>query len=153
MDEINTGSPNVIDARGQSISREVHNGVAFANFKAHKMSYLNITSIDTDYVVDGKECGFACADISSCFSYNLAASYDINGRKLCELLPSDKYNNSDKFVSNQSFHHFSIVVRISMKASLKCIFIISSFFFGFFLVNCYLQGPGGHGIKLFLRKV
>ena len=45
MDEINTGSPNVIDARGQSISREVHNGVAFANFKAHKFSYLNITSI------------------------------------------------------------------------------------------------------------
>ena len=132
MDEINTGSPNVIDARGQSISREVHNGVAFANFKAHKFSYLNITSIGTDYVVDGKECGSACADISSCFSYNLAASYDINGRKLCELLPFDKYNNSDKFVSNQSFHHFSIVVSISMKASLKCIFIISSFFFRFF---------------------
>ena len=131
MDEINTGSPNVIDARGQSISREVHNGVAFANFKAHKMSYLNITSIDTDYVVDGKECGFACADISSCFSYNLAASYDINGRKLCELLPSDKYNNSDKFVSNHSFHHFSIVVSISTTASLKCIFI-NSFSFSFF---------------------
>ena len=131
MDEINTGSPNVIDAGGQSISRGVHNGVAFANFKAHKMSYLNITSIGTDDVVDGKECGFACVDISSCFSYNLAASYDINGRKLCELLPSDKYNNSDKFVSNQSFHHFSIVVSISMTASLKCIFT-SSFFSPFF---------------------
>ena len=131
MDEINTGSPNVIDARGQSISRGVHNGVAFANFKAHKMSYLNITSIGTDYVVDGKECGFACVGISSCFSYNLAASHDINGRKLCELLPSDKYNNSDKFVSNQSFHHFSIVVSISMTASLKFIFT-SSFFFPFF---------------------
>ena len=131
MDEINTGSPNHIDVRGQSISRGVHNGLAFANFKAHKMSYLNITSIGADYVVDGEECGFACVDISSCFSYNLAASYDINGRKLCELLPSDKYNNSDKFVSNQSFHHFSIVVSISMTASLKCIFT-SSFFFPFF---------------------
>ena len=147
MDEINTGSPNVIDARDQSISRGVHNGVAFANFKAHKMSYLNITSIGTDYVVDGKECGFACFGISSCFSYNLAASYDINGRKLCELLPSDKYNNSDKFVSNQSFHHFSIVVSISMTASLKCIF--TSSFFPFFLVNYYLQGSGRYGIELF----
>ena len=151
MDEINTGSPNVVDARGQSISRGVHNGVAFANFKAHKFSYLNITSIGTDYVVDGKECGSACADISSCFSYNLAASYDINGRKLCELLPSDKYNNSVKFVSNQSFHHFSLVVSISMASSLKCIFI-SSFLFSFFLVNYYLQDSGRHGIELFQQQ-
>ena len=114
MDEINTGSPSVIDARDQSISRGVHNGAAFANFKAHKFSYLNITSIGTDYVVDGKECGFACADISSCFSYNLAAFYDINGRKSCELLPSDKYNNSEKFISSQFFHHFSIAVSTLM---------------------------------------
>ncbi|XP_068679247.1 epidermal growth factor-like protein 6 [Montipora foliosa] len=42
------------------------------------------------------------------FSYNLAAKPDINGKLLCELLPSDKYNNSDKFVSNEFFHHFSI---------------------------------------------
>ena len=151
MDEINTGSPNVIDARGQSISLGVHNGVAFDNFKAHKFSYLNITSIGTDYVVDGEECGFACVAILSCFSYNLAASYDTNGRKLCELLPSDKYNNSDKFLSNQSFHHFSIVVSISKTASLKCIFI-SSFFFYFFLVNYYLHGSGKQGIELFQQQ-
>jgi hypothetical protein len=63
MDEISTGTPNVIDARGQSISRGVHNGIAFANFKAHKFSYLNITSLGTGYVVNGKECGFACVNI------------------------------------------------------------------------------------------
>ena len=55
MDEINTGSLNVIDARGQSISRGVHNGVAFANFKAHNFSYLNITSIGTDFVLNQKK--------------------------------------------------------------------------------------------------
>ena len=147
MDEINTGSISVTDARGQSISRRVHNGVAFANFKAHEFSYLNITSISTDYVVDGEECGFACADISSCFSYNLAASYDINGRKLCELLPSDKYNNSDKFVSSQSFHHFSIVVSILMTASLKCIFIYICFHF-----SKKLLYSGRHGINLFQQQ-
>ena len=48
MDEINTGTPNIIDARGQSTSRGVHNGIAFAKFKAHKFSYLNITSFGTD---------------------------------------------------------------------------------------------------------
>ena len=115
MDKTNTGSPNVIDARGQSISRGVHNGVAFANFKAHKFSYLNITSIGTDFVPNG----VACVNIPSCFSFNLAAFYDVNGRILCELLPSDKYNNSDKFVSSQSFHHFSITVSALMSTSLK----------------------------------
>ena len=119
MVKTNTGSPNVIDARGQSISRGVHNGVAFANFKAHKFSYLNITSIGTDFVPNGKECGVACVNIPSCFSFNLAAFYDVNGRILCELLPSDKYNNSDKFVSSQSFHHFSIAVSALMSTSLK----------------------------------
>ena len=128
MDEINTGSLNIIDSRSQSISQRVQNGVAFANFQAHEFSYLNITSIGTDYVVSEEECGFACAEIPSCFSYNLAASNDSNGRILCELLPSDKYNNSEKFLSNrQSFHHFSIVVSMSVTASLKCIFIISFF--------------------------
>ena len=106
---IKTGSPNVNDAPAQSINRGVHNGFAFANFNAHRFSYLNITSLGTDYVLNGEECGFACVGIPSCFSYNLAAFYDING-VLCELLPSDKYNNSDNFTSSQLFHHFSIVV-------------------------------------------
>jgi len=126
MDEINTGSPNVIDARGKSINRGVHNGIAFANFKAHKFSYLNITSLGTDYVLSEKECSFACVNIASCFSFNLAA-LDINGRILCELLPSDKYNNSDRFVSSQYFHHFSIAVSTSITAPLKCISIITLF--------------------------
>ena len=124
--EINTGTSNVIDARAQSISRGVHNGVAFANFKAHKFSYLNITALGTDYVINGKECGLACAVIPSCFSFNLAAVYDINERVLCELLPSDKYNNSDKFISSQLFHHYSIGVSTSLANSLKCILINDS---------------------------
>ena len=123
VNEINTGTPEVIDPRAQSISRGVHNGVAFANFKAHKFSYLNITSLGTDYVLNGEECGFACADILSCFSYNLAAFYDNIGRILCELLPSDKYNNSDKFKRSQLFHHFSIAVSTPLTNSLKCILI------------------------------
>ena len=110
LDEIDTGTHNVTDARGQSISRGVRNGVAFASFKAHKFSYLNITSLGTDNVFNGEQCGFACDNTPSCFSFNLAAFYDINGRILCELLPSDKYNNSDKFITSQLFHHFSIGV-------------------------------------------
>ena len=104
MDEIDAGTTDVIGERG------VQSGFAFANFELHKFSYLNITSLGSDYVLDGEECGFACVSLPSCFSYNLAAFYDINGRMSCELLPSDKYNNSDKFISSQLFHHFSIAV-------------------------------------------
>jgi len=109
-----TGKPNVTEAPGKNISQEVHHNIAFANFKAHKFSYLNITSLSTDYVVNEDECSFAYVDIPSCFSYNLATFPDISGRILCELLPSDKYNNSDKFIVSQLFNHFSIWVSISL---------------------------------------
>ena len=56
------------------------------------------------------ECGFACLGITSCFSYNLAAFSDLRGKLLCEPLPSDKFNNSDKFTDSLLYHHFSIPV-------------------------------------------
>ena len=84
--------------------------VNFVNFKSDEFFYLNITKLGSELVEYGDECGFACLEIPSCISYNLAAFPDINGQSLCELLPSDKYNNSDKFASNKSFHHFSIPV-------------------------------------------
>jgi len=82
--------------------------LVYVNYVVDEFSYLNITSVSANLIEDENECGFACLEITSCFSYNLAASPDSNGKLLCELLPSDKYNNSDKFVSNKFFHHFSI---------------------------------------------
>ena len=85
--------------------------MAYARFKAHKLSYLNITNIGSDYVLKGSECGLACVNIPSCFSFNLAAFADIiSGKIFCELLPSDIYNNSEKFVASQFHHHYSITV-------------------------------------------
>lgn len=78
------------------------------DFKAKQFSYLNITVITSVFVPDGIDCGFACLTSTSCFSYNLAAFPDVNGKLLCELLPSDKYNNTDKFIASPIFHHFSI---------------------------------------------
>ena len=75
-----------------------------------EFSYLNITSLAADLVEDQSDCGFGCLETSSCFSYNLAAFPDINAKLLCELLPSDKYNNSDKLVPSNVFHHYSIAV-------------------------------------------
>ncbi|XP_068737215.1 EGF-like repeat and discoidin I-like domain-containing protein 3 [Montipora capricornis] len=94
---------------GKVISRgEPNIGVSFVNFKEDKFSYLNITILGYSHVDRIPQCSLACLETLTCFSYNLAAFPDINGKLLCELLPSDKYNNSDKFISNEAFHHFSI---------------------------------------------
>ncbi|XP_068736770.1 EGF-like repeat and discoidin I-like domain-containing protein 3 [Montipora capricornis] len=94
---------------GKAISRgEPHTGVSFVNLKEDKFSYLNITILGYSHVDWMPQCSFACLETLTCFSYNLAAYPNINGKLLCELLPSDKYNNSDKFMVNESFHHFSI---------------------------------------------
>ena len=85
--------------------------VGYANFKAHKFSYLNITILGESLVERGSVCALACLETVPCFSFNLAAFPDINAGNLwCELLPSDKYNNSEKFVHSNYFHHFSISV-------------------------------------------
>ena len=92
------------------LNRNLLEGVSSGNFEKDESSYLNITSIVSQLIEDTIECGFACLEISSCFSYNLAAFPDVNRKLLCELLPSDKYNNSDKFNTSKLFHHFSIPV-------------------------------------------
>ena len=97
-------------------------GVAYANFMSHTFSYLNITGIASNYVMNGGECGFACVNTPSCFSFNLVLIQDIVGKVLCELLPSDMYNNSDKFVYSSSRHHYSIRVSVRFKTS-HCFFL------------------------------
>ncbi|XP_073259149.1 protein lin-12-like [Porites lutea] len=83
--------------------------VFYANFVISEFSYLNIPSIGRELNTQGGNvCGLACLEIPSCFSYNVAAFPDVNGKFLCELLPSDKFNNSDKFNASREFHHVSI---------------------------------------------
>ena len=86
-------------------------GVAYANFAVHKFRYLNLAPLVSASVTEPRECGKRCVDHPSCFSTNLAAFRDQDGKVICELLPSDKYNNSNKFIGHQTFHHLSIKVR------------------------------------------
>ena len=99
-----------IDA-SKALKRDVGEGVAYANFAAHKFCYLNLPPLVSALVTEPQVCGKLCVDHSSCFSTNLAAFRDQDGKMICELLPSDKYNNSNKFIENATFHHFSIKVR------------------------------------------
>ena len=82
-----------------------------------QFSYLNITSIGRNLIQEENDCGYACLEIPSCFSYNVAAFPDVNNKRLCELLPSDKFNNSDKFNASEEFHHFFISVSQTSKWS------------------------------------
>ena len=82
----------------------------YVNFMISEFSYLNITSIARNLIQNENDCGYACLENSSCFSYNVAAFPGVNGKLLCELLPSDKFNNSDKLNASKEFHHFYIPV-------------------------------------------
>lgn len=79
------------------------------------------TNIISDNVDKASECGLACLEIPSCLSYNLAVFPNINHKLLCELLPSHKYNNSEKFIASSLFLHFSIYGgKASVRFDTKC---------------------------------
>ena len=43
-------------------------GVSHVNFEPKEFAYLNITRISSQLVQKDIECGFACLEITSCFS-------------------------------------------------------------------------------------
>ena len=96
----------------KAIKRDGSNdGVSYVNLAKDEFSYLNITALNGRDSVDNMPgCSLACLDTPSCFSFNVGATRDGNNRFSCQLLPSDKYNNSDKFMPSYTFHHFSIAV-------------------------------------------
>lgn len=85
-------------------------GFAYASFAEHKFRYLNTTRLASILVNEPQECDFSCLLHSSCYSFNKAILPDIGQKILCELLQSDKYNESSKFLASREFHHYSIEV-------------------------------------------
>ena len=108
---VNQAASEVYIDGSKALKRDAGEGVAYANFALHKFRYLNVTPLVSASVKELRECGKLCVDHSSCFSTNLAAFRDQNGKMICELLPSDKFNNSNEYIENATFHHFSIEVR------------------------------------------
>ena len=99
----------VIDGT-RNLKRDSSQGVAYAKFFTDSFHFLNTTPLLTVSVNELRECAGLCVDHFSCFSFNGAATRDLEGKLLCELLPSDKYNKSAYFTASQKFHHFSIKV-------------------------------------------
>ena len=84
----------------------------FANFRAHKGYYLNVTTVGTELVQRSSECALKCLESDPCLSFNLADLNDNIDNLLCELLPSDRYTRSDKFNVNHLGYHYSIAVKL-----------------------------------------
>lgn len=114
------------------------NGVAYANFAAHTFHYLNTTPLLPVSVNKFAECGKLCVDHFLCFSFNVAVFRDAERKIFCELLPSDKYNESSKFSSSQIFHHFSIKVCYYILFSRKNSYILSVINLTFWSQSKYL---------------
>ena len=83
----------------------------FVYFQEDKFSVLNIIALAKRVVKDSLSCAFSCLGNQKCFSFNIAAFPDKAGKFTCEILSSDKYNNSENFLPSRTLHHFSIVVR------------------------------------------
>ncbi|XP_074607274.1 uncharacterized protein LOC141860159 [Acropora palmata] len=89
----------------------------FAYFIEEKFSLLNIAPAVKRVAENSLSCAFSCLSNLACFSFNFAAFPDKDGKFTCEILSSDKYNNSEKFLPSKTVHHFSI---LSPCSSLPC---------------------------------
>ena len=94
----------------KNLMRNAEHGLAYANFEIHKSHKLNITPLVSFAAKNLWQCGKSCVDRPQCFSINFVELSQTEESSLCQLLPSDKYLNSNKFVSTRFSHHLSIQV-------------------------------------------
>ena len=100
--------------------RDTFTKIYFGDFECYENHVIAVTpelrAGQTVKVGESLDCGFACTRLKTCFSYNFGLTPDGDGKHVCELLSTDKYNNSGNFQGDANFHHFAIRVRTSMKA-------------------------------------
>ena len=102
------------DAAQPVLQRDSNEKLTFAIFKDHLFHVLDIPKIEGVAVQTSRHCLLRCVKNHRCFSTNVAAYPQPNGNLSCELLATDKYNASEKFKANHTFHHFSIMVSSSV---------------------------------------
>ena len=97
----------------RSLQRDPNKQLSYAKFMEHIYHVLDVPKIEGVAVRTGSQCLLRCVNDDRCFSTNIGAFYLPNGKLWCDLLPTDKYNTSEKFKTNHTFHHYSITVSIS----------------------------------------
>ena len=104
----------------------------FTYFLAQEGYYLNVTTVGTEVVQDSFECAFKCLQKDPCLSFNLADLDDNIDNLLCELLPSDQYTHSNKFITNHLWYHHSIAVKLIF---LFLLYLIITFYYLILIVT------------------
>ena len=92
------------------LQRDPNKPLRYAQFIEYFYHVLDVPKIEGVTVQTGRLCLLRCVKNDRCFSTNTGALHLPNGNVSCDLLPTDKYNVSDKFKANHTFHHYSIMV-------------------------------------------
>lgn len=118
----------------------------YASFIENRHHYLRIQNIlHRDPVYDFFQCALNCLVTVRCRSFNLKLQAELDGKHLCELLASDKFNHSDSegYEVSTEFHHYSIAVRFAFLAVLfQSILLIILNLFSVILVTIVIGGLG-----------
>ena len=92
----------------------LQSALQFSDFFVNEpFHYLNVERVRSSQVQSAFECAHACLGETLCLSFNLAA-LRLGDTLFCELLASDKYNAPEQLEPSQQFHHFSILVSVSI---------------------------------------
>jgi len=92
------------------LQRDPNKPLRYAQFIEHFYHVLDVPKIEGVTVQTGRQCLLQCVKNDRCFSTNTGTLHLPNGNISCDLLPTDKYNASEKFKANHTFHHYSIMV-------------------------------------------
>ena len=95
------------------LQRDPNNRLRYAQFIEHFYHVLDVPKFEGFDVQTGRNCLLRCVKDDQCFSTNVGAFHLPNGNVSCVLLPTDKYNASEKFKANHTYHHYSILVSIT----------------------------------------
>ena len=104
---------------------DVPDGIlVYANFFPFPHHKLNSTPIESRTVYGEQDCIAACTESSQCRSLNFRTVPGANGKFLCQLLDTDKFNLSESFNASLDFHHHSFTVSRHMTKSLALSFLV-----------------------------
>ena len=92
------------------LQRDPNKQLSYAKFMEHFYHVLDVPKIEEVAVQTASQCLLRCVNNDRCFSTNVGAFHLPNGKIWCDLLSTDKYNASEKFEANHTFHHYSIMV-------------------------------------------
>ena len=95
------------------LKRDPNKQLSYAKFIEHFYHVLDVPKIGGVAVQTSGQCLLRCVNNDRCFSTNIGAFHLPNGEIFCDLLPTDKYNASEKFKANHTFHHYSIMVSVT----------------------------------------